>query len=78
MKLPIIVQDKANHFIYGFTIFILSNLVFNDLISLAIICTIGFGKEVYDEWDYGGFDIVDFIYTIIPAIVLNLKQLYTN
>ena len=76
MKLPTIPHDKANHFIYGFVIFVLSNLIFNEWISLLIVCLFAFGKEIYDEWKYGGFDIYDAIYTIAPALILTLKQIY--
>ena len=76
MKLPLIPHDKANHFIYGFTIFVLSNLVLNEWISLAVVCLFAFGKEIYDEWKYGGFSIYDAIYTIAPALILTIKQIY--
>ena len=76
MKLPLIPHDKANHFIYGFTIFVLSNLVLNEWTSLAIVCLFAFGKEIYDEWKYGGFDIYDAIWTIAPALILTIKQIY--
>ena len=76
MKLPIIPHDKANHFIYGFVIFVLSNLVLNEWISLSIVCLLAFGKEIYDEWKYGGFDIYDAVWTIAPALILTLKQIY--
>lgn len=76
MKLPTIPHDKANHFIYGFAIFLLSNLVLNEWISLAVVCLFALGKEIYDEWKYGVFDIFDAIYTIAPALILTLKQIY--
>ena len=76
MKLPLIPHDKANHFIYGFVIFVLSNLVLNEWISLAVVCLFAFGKEIYDEWKYGGFDIYDAVWTIAPALILTLKQIY--
>ena len=76
MKLPTIPHDKANHFIYGFVIFVLSNLVLNEWTSLAVVCLFAFGKEIYDEWKYGGFDIYDANWTIAPALILTLKQIY--
>ena len=76
MKLPTIPHDKANHFIYGFVIFVLLNLVLNEWFSLSIVCLFAFGKEIYDEWKYGGFDLYDAIYTIAPALILTLKQIY--
>jgi len=74
MKLPKITEDKANHFIYGFAIFILSTLFFADIICFTIVLAVAFAKECYDEYDYGGFDIVDLIYTITPALILTLNK----
>ena len=76
MNLPTIPHDKANHFIYGFVIFILAYILLNVYFSYAIVCLFAFGKEIYDEWKYGGFDIYDAIYTIAPALILTLKQIY--
>jgi hypothetical protein len=70
MKLPIFHQDKANHFIYGFFIFILSQLFFNDEVSLLIVIGFAIGKEIKDKYDYKCFDIVDMIYTILPALII--------
>lgn len=75
MKLPIIRQDKANHFIYGFMIYLLASFFFADIICFTIVLAVAFAKECYDEYDYGGFDIVDLIYTIIPSIFLIIKNL---
>lgn len=75
MKLPLIPQDKANHFIYGFVIFFLSNIFLNDYVSLGVVFLFALGKEIYDEWKYGGFDWIDLLYTISPAIVIILKQI---
>lgn len=72
MKLPLIPHDKANHFIYGFVIFILSNLFLIEWVSLGIVFIFALGKELYDEWKYGGFDFVDLIYTLSPGIILTL------
>ncbi len=70
MRLPQIRQDRANHLIYGFMIYILSNIFFIDLLSLGIVVVVALGKELYDEWDYGGFSIIDLLYTLVPAIIL--------
>lgn len=74
MKLPLIPQDKANHFIYGFAIYILSNLFINSYASFSIVFLFALGKECYDEYSYGGFDVKDLIATITPAILLILKD----
>ncbi len=73
MNLPKIKEDKANHFIYGFAIHMGSNLFLGDFMSLVVVSIFALGKEIYDEYKYGGFDFVDLIYTIIPAIILTLK-----
>jgi len=75
MTLPQLQQDKANHFIYGFALFILANLFFNDYSALAIVFLIGLAKELYDEYSYGGFSISDLIYTLVPSIILILKSI---
>lgn len=76
MKLPMIPQDKANHFIYGFVIFILSNLILNAYFALAIVFCFAAGKEVYDKVSGKGTpEILDFVATLIPAIILTLIKL---
>jgi hypothetical protein len=70
MKLPLIPLDKANHFIYGFSIYVLSNIVLNDLYSLLIVVLFALGKEIRDQIVYKGFDYKDLLITIIPAIIL--------
>lgn len=75
MGLPLIVQDKANHFIYGFVIFVLCSLFLNDFFSLLIVAVVALAKEVYDEWKYSGFDIWDAVWTVVPAIILLTKNL---
>lgn len=78
MKLPQIRQDRANHFIYGFIIYILSSIFFTPLIATLITFGIALGKEIYDEYDYGGFDIIDLIFTMIPSTILLTIKLLTN
>ena len=75
MKLPLIALDKANHFIYGFAIYFIANLFLNPFSSLAVVWLFALGKECYDEYSYGGFDVKDIIATMIPAVFLFLKHL---
>ena len=70
MKLPLLPQDKANHFIYGFFIYIIACLFVSNLIAFGIVCLFALGKEIKDQVVYGGFDIFDMISTILPAIIL--------
>jgi len=75
MKLPLIPQDKANHFIYGFFIYILSNLIFINWVSLLIVLIFALGKELYDEYKYGGFDWKDLVVTLIAGTILLIKDI---
>lgn len=75
MKLPIIPLDKANHFIYGFVIFILSNIVLNDVHSLLVVFIFAIGKEIKDQIIYKGFDYKDLLITLLPGIILTLTNL---
>ena len=61
--------DKANHFLYGFVIFILAQFIFNDFVSFIIVLLIALSKEIKDEITYKGFDYKDLIATILPAIL---------
>jgi hypothetical protein len=73
MILPQIPKDKANHFIYGFVIFILSNLFFIDFISLAIVLFFAVSKEVHDKFStLGTPDVYDILATVLPAIILTI------
>jgi hypothetical protein len=75
MKLPLIPLDKANHFIYGFVIFILSNIVLNDVHSLLVVFIFAIGKEIKDQIIYKGFDYKDLLITLLPGIILTLTNL---
>ena len=66
--------DKANHFIYGFFIYVLSNYFLNDLYSIGIVFLFALGKEIRDEIVYKGFDYKDLIATMIPSIILHFLK----
>ena len=75
MKKILIAQDKANHFFYGFLIFIFFNVFLSDLISLSIIVFIALAKEIYDKISKKGTpEILDFIFTILPAILIIITK----
>ena len=78
MKLPLIPLDKANHFIYGFFIYVLSNLVFIDNYSLLIVFAFALVKEIKDEIVYHGFDIKDLLITLLPGFILTLINLISH
>ena len=71
MKLPLIPLDKANHFVYGFLIFIISQCFLNDLYSIGIVFLFALGKEIKDQIVYKGFDYKDILVTITPSIILH-------
>jgi cytosine/uracil/thiamine/allantoin permease len=49
MKLPILPQDKANHFVYGCVIAALGCIV-SPILGALLATGFGVGKEVYDIW----------------------------
>jgi len=73
--LPQIPQDKANHFIYGFVIYILATLIFSNLISLGILLIVAVGKEAYDSKHNGSVEALDVVATLLPAFILFIKEL---
>ena len=76
MKLPLIAQDKANHFIYGCIICFLSGLVFNPINSILITFLIALSKEIYDKLSKKGTpEILDIIYTIIGGLIIFLTKI---
>ena len=89
--LPIIPLDKANHFIYGFIIFIISSFIITiatnqnsnyttlktNVISLLITTLFALFKEIKDQITYKGFCWADLLTTIIPSILITLLD-YLN
>jgi hypothetical protein len=71
MIIPI---DKANHFIYGFIIYVLSNCFLNDLYSIGIVFLFALSKEIKDQIVYKGFDYKDLLATMIPSIILHFLR----
>lgn len=54
-------KDKVYHFTLSYVI-MLTLLLFTTPYSAAMVTfVIGIGKELYDEFDYGGFSIPDLI-----------------
>jgi len=76
MKLPLLPQDKANHFVYGSIICFLASLLFTPLASLLITIIIGILKEVYDKISKkGNPEILDAVATTIgalPIFIINI------
>ena len=76
MKLPIVPLDKANHFIYGFAIYIISSLFVIPEMAFLIVLLFALGKEIRDEFVYSGFDVKDILATIFPALILLLLSIF--
>lgn len=70
----LIAQDKANHFLYGFLIFMISQYFLNDYLSFGVVLAFALGKEIKDQIVYKGFDYKDFLISIIPAVLLFIKS----
>jgi hypothetical protein len=66
----LIAQDKANHFIYGFLIFMISQYFLNDYLSFGVVFAFALSKEIKDEIVYKGFDYKDLLATLLPAIIV--------
>jgi hypothetical protein len=68
--------DKANHFIAGTLIYVLSAIIFSPFIAIIPVIVIGLGKEVYDYITKKGTpDVIDFLFTILgalPPLILNI------
>lgn len=47
-KLPLIPEDKANHFIYGIVIYFIVNLFLGIIAAVALGIVAAIGKEIYD------------------------------
>ena len=75
MKLPLIPQDKANHFIYGNILCFFFSLFFIPLVTITFIVIIALGKELYDyKTKTGTPEIKDIVWTIMGALPLFIKQ----
>ncbi len=68
--------DKKLHATYGVTIGAGTVTALNminypgnrPLAATAVVVAAGLGKELYDEYDYGGFDYKDLLATVIPGV----------
>jgi len=54
--------DKKLHFLVGACIYFTTG-------SLLAVAIIGLLKEIWDEYDYGGFDYVDLLATALGGVV---------
>lgn len=72
MNIP---QDKANHIIFGWLIYFISNIFLNAYLSFAIVLLFATLKEIYDEFYRFGFDYRDLLSTLIIPLILTLKSI---
>jgi hypothetical protein len=70
----LIAQDKANHFLYGFLIFIISQYFLNDYFSFGVVFAFALGKEIKDQIVYKGFDYKDLLVTLLPSIIIHFLR----
>jgi VanZ family protein len=76
LPLPVIPEDKANHFIYGCVIYTLSCLLFTIPFSLLIVAVIAALKEWHDKYVPGSTpDIMDWIWTMLGCLPVLLIQI---
>jgi hypothetical protein len=68
--------DKVYHFTAGLIIYILSNIVLNNWLSMIPVIVIGAGKEAYDYYSKKGTpDWWDFIWTMAGGLLVLLLSL---
>ena len=70
----LIAQDKANHFLYGFLIFMISQYFLNDYLSFGVVFAFALGKEIKDQIVYKGFDYKDLLVTLLPSIIIHFLR----
>ena len=70
----LIAQDKANHFLYGFLIFMISQYFLNDYLSFGVVFAFAIGKEIKDQIVYKGFDYKDLLVTLLPSIIIHFLR----
>ena len=70
--MSLVEYDKALHFIIGFFLFVLTSCFLSDIHSLIIVFVVALGKEIRDEFTYCGFDWKDILFTVAPAVILNV------
>jgi hypothetical protein len=80
MSLPLLPQDKANHFLYGALVAAPPASLFDPTIALIAVAIVGVGKEVSDWWHNKrggrhGVEFMDAVATICGGLVVIAPQL---
>lgn len=64
-------KDKANHFVYGSVITLVTLSITGSILTTFTICTIvAVLKEVWDMFYGSGFDWLDIVWTILGSVVV--------
>jgi hypothetical protein len=75
MKLPLIPQDKANHYIYGSVIYFISSLWLSPMVSMILVLLIATLKELYDyKTKTGTPEAMDVVWTLLGGLFLFLSN----
>jgi hypothetical protein len=74
MNLPLIPLDKANHFIYGFFIYIFFSMVVPHPMAVGFVFGFGVGKEIRDHIINKRADFLDMVFTVMPAIIMLITE----
>ena len=76
MTLPLIPQDKANHFVYGNILCFVLNLFFIPTATIITIFVLALGKEIYDYVSKKGTpEIMDIVWTMIGVSTTIITQI---
>lgn len=74
-KLPRVSIDKANHFIYGFVIFMSLSCLFLPLTAFTITLIIACAVEFYASISDGNMEFLDILFTILPGGIVYIFNL---
>jgi hypothetical protein len=79
MKLPLVPQDKANHYIYGSVIYFITSLCLSPILSLIVVLLIAFLKELYDyKTKKGTPEVMDIVWTMIGGLTIMVTQILSH
>lgn len=68
-KLASVPKDKLLHSFYGSLLYAILALI-DPITAIIVVTIVAFIKELYDEYKYKGFDILDILATIsLPLLI---------
>lgn len=74
INLPRLEESRANHFVYGFVVYLISTIFVSNLFAFIIVMFVALLKELWDEYKYKSGNLIDAICTVIPALLLIIKN----